>query len=137
MAPFILNGKTCDTKAAGLVNPEELNWDDIQQGAPSSKHLQLCSENESEDPVDLTGYEANWEIWDTRRRKKFAEVTVDFPNRINGEIRGRLTAADTLLLPIKLGKAVHDLHLFPPVGDSYYLIYGAAVAAVRVSRDEP
>jgi len=110
----------------------------IEQGAPAELHLRLRSEElEGNPPVPLTGYSANWEIWDPRRRKKYAEVAVDWPDRLDGQVRGRLTAQQTLVIPIKAGKAIHDLHLFPPVGDSFYLIKGAVVAEVRVSRDAP
>jgi len=118
------------------VTPETLDWE-IQQGAPAELHLRLKSKVAPQLPIDLTGYRANWEIWDPRRRRQFVEVVVDWPDREDGQIRGSISAADTLLLPTRAGRAVHDLHLFPPVGKSFYLIKGAGVAVARVSWDEP
>jgi hypothetical protein len=106
----------------------------IQQGAPASLHLRW---RKSDGPVVLTGYTANWEIWDPKRRIKYAEVAVEWPNRNDGQIRGRLTAEQTLAIPTRAGKAVHDLHLFPPSGDSFYLVHGSAVATPRVSHGAP
>lgn len=108
---------------------------DIQQGAPAQLWLRLKYADGT--PVPLIGYTANWEVWDPRRRRKFAEVAVDFPNRLDGQVRGRLTAEQTLAIPTRAGRAVHDLHLFPPTGDSFYPIKGAAVADLRVSTEEP
>lgn len=118
------------------MEPQDVPWT-VQQGAPGELWLRLRPETDPTDTYDLTGYTANWEVWNPRRTVKFAEVTVDFPDRADGQVRGRLTAAQTLLLPVKTGKAVHDLHLFPPVGDDFYAIKGSAVAALRVSREAP
>lgn len=118
------------------MTPETLPFE-VQQGAPAELHLRLKSEVEPNDPIDLTGYRANWEIWDPKRRRKYAEIAVDWPDRADGQIRGRLTPEQTLTIPTRAGRAVHDLHLFPPVGDSFYVVAGGAVAVTRVSRDEP
>jgi hypothetical protein len=119
------------------VTPETLPFE-IQQGAPAELHLRLKSkELAGNPPIPLIGYGANWEIWDPKRRRKFAEVAVDWPNRADGQIRGRLTAEQTLAIPTRAGRAVHDLHLFPPGADSYYVVEGGAVAVTRVSRDAP
>jgi hypothetical protein len=118
------------------MEPQDVPWL-MQQAAPAQLWLRLRPETLPNDVYDFTGYTANWEIWNPRRTVKFAEVAVDFPNRLDGQVRGRLTAAQTLLIPVKSGKAVHDLHLFPPVGDDFYAIKGSAVAAFRVSREAP
>lgn len=106
----------------------------IQQGAPAQLWLRMKQNGAS---VPLVGYTANWEIWDSKRHTKYAEVSVDFPNRTDGQIRGRLTGVQTKTIPTRAGRAVHDLHLFPPVGDDFYLVKGAAVADPRVSLDAP
>lgn len=118
------------------MTPETLPFE-IQQGAPAELHLRLKSEVAPQAPISLTGYGANWEIWDPKRRRKYAEIAVDWPDREDGQIRGRLTPEQTLAIPTRTGRAVHDLHLFPPVGDSFYVVAGGAVAVTRVSRDEP
>lgn len=118
------------------MEPQDVPWL-MQQAAPAELWLRWRSEGQPSYTYDLTGYTANWEIWNPRRTVKLAEVTVDFPDRVGGQIRGRLTAAQTMAIPVKSGKAVHDLHMFPPVGDDFYLIKGGAVAAFRVSREAP
>lgn len=118
------------------MEPQDLPWT-MQQNAPAEMWLRLRPETLPTDVYDLTGYTANWEIWNTRRTVKYAEVTVDFPDRLDGQVRGRLTAEQTMAIPTKSGKAVHDLHLFPSVGDDFYVIKGSAVAAFRVSREAP
>ena len=118
------------------MEPQDVPWL-IQQGAPAELWLRLRPETLPAEVYNLTGYAANWEIWNPRRTVKYAEVAVDFPDRLDGQVRGRLTAAQTLLIPVKSGKAVHDLHLFPPVGDDFYPIKGSAVAELRVSREAP
>jgi hypothetical protein len=118
------------------VIPQDVPFE-IQQGAPAELHLRLRYEASPFGPIPLTGYTANWEIWNPRRTVKYAEVTVDFPDRADGQVRGRLTGAQTLAIPVKTDKSVHDLHLFPPVGDSFYAVKGAAVAERRVSLEAP
>lgn len=118
------------------MEPQDVPWV-VQQGAPGELWLRLRPESDPADVYDLTGYTANWEVWDRRRTVKFVEVTVDFPDRTDGQVRGRMTAEQTLVIPTKAGKAVHDLHLFPPVGDDFYMIKGSSMAAFRVSRERP
>lgn len=116
--------------------PQDVPFE-IQQGAPAELHLRLRYDTAPNAPIPLTGYTANWEVWNPRRTVKYAEVAVDFPNRNDGQVRGRLTGTQTLAIPVKTGKAVHDLHLFPPVGDDFYAVKGAAVAERRVSLEAP
>ena len=118
------------------MEPQEVPWL-IQQGVPAEMWLRLRPKTDPTDVYNLTGYTANWEIWNPRRTVKYAEVTVDFPDRTDGQVRGRLTGEQTMLIPVKTGKAVHDLHLFPPVGDDFYPIKGSAMAERRVSLEAP
>jgi hypothetical protein len=38
-------------------------------------------------PIDLTGHTVLAQVWDDRRRKKFADFDVNYLDRANGEIR--------------------------------------------------
>ena len=89
----------------------------LQRRATYSLGLQFKDDQKA--PIDLTGATVISQVWDRARTKKYADFSVAYTNRINGQVALSLTPTQTEQLPVE---AFYDVLVEDSSGDrSYYL----------------
>lgn len=78
------------------VSPGTYNFT-LQRRADYSLVLQL--KDGSDAPIDLTGATVEAQAWNKARSKKYADFTIAYPNRANGEVTISLTDEQTATFP--------------------------------------
>lgn len=91
----------------------------VQRRADFVMPLELSDSNG--DPIDITGWTAYAQAWDVSRTTKFADFTVTYGNRINGEFTVSLSDTDTATLP---DEAWYDILLEDGTGLREYYLQG-------------
>tara|TARA_R100000149_G_C5848275_1_gene117889 strand:+ start:620 stop:964 length:345 start_codon:yes stop_codon:yes gene_type:complete len=88
-----------------------------------SDHTELFRITDSnDDAVNLTGFTVAAQVWDKERTGKYADFTVDYTNRTNGEFSISLTHIQTLqFTPNELA---YDVLLLNGSGKREYYIEG-------------
>ena len=91
----------------------------LQRRASYSLGLQFKDDQDA--PIDLTGATVISQAWDEPRNKKFADFSITYVNRINGQITLNLTANQTETLP---NEAYYDVLVEESNGDKNYYLEG-------------
>ena len=88
-----------------------------------SDHTELFRITDSnDDAVDLTGFTIAAQVWDKERTGKYADFTVAYTNRTNGEFSISLTHVQTLqFTPNELS---YDVLLLNPSSKREYYVEG-------------
>ena len=88
-----------------------------------SDHAEPYSITDSTDcAVNLTGYTIAAQVWDKERTGKFADFTVAYTNRSNGEFEISLTDVQTT--QFTLNELSYDVLLLNPSGKREYYVEG-------------
>lgn len=75
--------------------------------------------------INLTGWTVAAQVWDPGRSTKYADFTVDYVNRPQGQVRLRLGYAATTTFP---NETVYDVLLIDPNGVREYYLEGTISA---------
>ena len=100
------------------VNPGTYNFT-LQRRSDWSLILQF--KDSSDAAIDLTGYTVYAQAWDKARTKKYADFTVAYTNRTNGQITISLTDTQTATFPDTL---YYDVRLEDNAGTKQYYLQG-------------
>lgn len=73
-------------------------------------------------PINLTGWTVYSQVWNLNRSTKFADFTVTYTNRANGQVSIALTDVQTTTLP---EECYYDVLLENPSGLREYYLEGA------------
>ena len=102
----------------------------LQRRADYSVLLQFKDSNSA--VIDLTGYTAYAQVWNQSRTKKYADFSVAYTNRTNGQITISLTDTQTAAFIDKLN---YDVLLEDGSGNREYYLEG--VITVSQGYTEP
>ena len=92
----------------------------VQRRSDHTESIRITDSND--DPVDLSGSTIAAQVWDKERTGKYADFTVAYTNRTNGEFEISLTHVQTLqFTPNELS---YDVLLLNPSGKREYYIEG-------------
>ena len=91
----------------------------LQRRSDHSFDLQF--KDSSNAAIDLTGYTIYAQAWNQGRGKKYADFTVAYTNRTNGQVKLSLTDAQTAAFPDKLN---YDVLLENGSGEREYYLEG-------------
>ena len=83
--------------------------------------LILQIEDREANPIDLTGWTADAQVWDRPRTVKYADFSITYLDLPKGKIKMALTAADTTSLP---SVCYYDVLLTDPSGRAEYYLDG-------------
>tara|TARA_R110002020_G_scaffold108792_11_gene251946 strand:- start:1767 stop:2105 length:339 start_codon:yes stop_codon:yes gene_type:complete len=84
--------------------------------------FQIKDSNSS--PVDITGWTAEVEIWNTKRTKKYVDFTVEYLDRAIGKFKIKLTDEQSQLVP---NNSSYDVLMIDPVGLREYYVAGSVL----------
>lgn len=101
----------------------------LQKRADFSVDLQF--KNALKEPINLTGYEALAQIWDSSRSTKYADFTIEYTDRSLGKIRLKLSYIQTTELPYS---SMYDVMLISPTGERRYYVEGSVNAEEGYTR---
>lgn len=96
----------------------------LQRRADYSLLLQFKDSNDA--VIDLTGYTAYSQVWNKTRTKKYADFSVAYTNRSNGQITISLTDAQTETFP---DSAEYDVLLETAAGIRDYYLEGTVTVS--------
>tara|TARA_R100001163_G_C4998668_1_gene148612 strand:+ start:30 stop:371 length:342 start_codon:yes stop_codon:yes gene_type:complete len=88
----------------------------------SDHSIQLVFKDSNNDPINLTGYTVEAQVWDKERSLKFADWTVTYTNRSTGTIDIALT--DTQTASFTPAVLYYDVLLTNPSGLKEYYLEG-------------
>tara|TARA_A100001515_G_scaffold145046_1_gene151558 strand:+ start:5298 stop:5642 length:345 start_codon:yes stop_codon:yes gene_type:complete len=92
----------------------------VQRRSDHAEPFRITDSNDS--AVNLTGFTIAAQVWDKERTGKYADFTVAYTNRTNGEFEISLTHVQTLqFTPNELS---YDVLLLNPSGKREYYIEG-------------
>lgn len=92
----------------------------VQRRSDHTEPFRITDGNDA--AVNLTGYTVAAQVWDKERTGKYADFTVAYTNRSNGEFSLSLTHVETLqFTPDELS---YDVLLLNPSGKREYYIEG-------------
>ena len=92
----------------------------VQRRADHAEPIRITDSND--DPVNLTGFTIAAQVWDKERTGKYADFTVAYTNRTNGEFEISLTYIQTeQFTPNEL---VYDVLILNGSGKREYYIQG-------------
>ena len=92
----------------------------VQRRADHTESIRITDSNDN--AVDLSGATIAAQVWDKERTGKYADFTVAYTNRTNGEFEISLTHVQTLqFTPNELS---YDVLLLNPSGKREYYIEG-------------
>lgn len=91
----------------------------LQRRADYSLDLQFKDSNDA--AIDLTGYTVYAQAWNEGRTKKYADFSIAYTNRTNGEISISLTDTQTATFPDELR---YDVLLEDSGGNREYYLEG-------------
>lgn len=77
------------------------------------------------DPIVLTGYTVDAEVWDEYGNKKYADFGIDYTDRLNGQVTISLSDTDTAGFP---DESYYDVLLIDPSGQRNYYLKGKITA---------
>ena len=100
------------------IQPGTFNFK-LQRRADHALDLQFKDNNGT--AIDLTGYTVYAQAWNKERTTKFADFTVAYTNRSNGQIKISLTDTQTATFPDEL---YYDVLLENPAGEREYYLEG-------------
>ena len=100
------------------ISPGTYNFT-LQRRADYSLDLQFKDSNDA--AIDLTGYTVYAQAWNEGRTKKYANFTIVYTNRSNGQIKISLTDAQTAAFPNELR---YDVLLKNASGEREYYLEG-------------
>jgi hypothetical protein len=83
--------------------------------------LPLEFQDGNENPIDLSGWTVYAQIWDKARTVKYADFTVTYTNRSNGQISIAVTDTQTASFP---DECFYDVLLENPSGLREYYLEG-------------
>lgn len=96
----------------------------LQRRADYSVLLQFKDANKT--PINLTGWTAAAQIWDQGRNNKYADFSIEYTNRQQGQVHLRLARSITTTLP---NEAVYDVLLVNPSDEREYYIKGTILTS--------
>jgi hypothetical protein len=91
----------------------------LQRRADYSVALQFKASTGT--PIDLTGWTVYTQAWNRNRTTKYADFTVTYTNRVNGEVAIALTDVQTTTFP---DECYYDVLLENPSGLREYYLEG-------------
>ena len=92
----------------------------VQRRADHTESIRITDGNNS--AVNLTGFTIAAQVWDKARTGKYADFTVDYTNRVNGEFTISLTSTQTTqFTPNELS---YDILLLNGSGKREYYLEG-------------
>ena len=92
----------------------------VQRRADHSETFRITDGND--DAVNLTGFTIASQVWNKERTGKFADFTVTYTNRTNGEFKISLTDVQTT--QFTLNELSYDVLLLNPSDEREYYIEG-------------
>lgn len=75
----------------------------------------------NKDPINLTGWSVSFQLWDEGRTQLYTTASIDYINRIAGEIEASLTSNQTAALPTTV---FYDVLVVNPSGLKEYYLEG-------------
>jgi hypothetical protein len=99
---------------------------DFQVKRRADHVLRLQIKDALKQPVNLTGYAINGQVWDQARSVKYADFTVINEDLGAGKIQLSLQAEDTLILP---EDSWYDVLIVSPAGIKEYYLEGIIYAS--------
>ena len=100
------------------ISPGTYNFT-VQRGA--DHELALVFKDSSDAVIDLTGYTAYAQAWNKARTKKYADFTIAYTNRTNGQITISLTDTQTAAF---IDELYYDVLLEDGSGNREYYLEG-------------
>ena len=95
----------------------------VQRRSDHQESIKLTDNNGT--AIDLTGFTIAAQVWSVDRTKKFADWTVAFPNRTNGEFTIKLSSTQTTtFFPDKLA---YDVLVINGSGLKEYYLEGSII----------
>ena len=94
---------------------------DITLQRRASFSLGLQFKDDQDVPIDLTGATVVSQAWDEARYEKYADFSVVYTNRLNGQVSLNLTATETENFPNVL---YYDVLIEEANGDKNYYLEG-------------
>ena len=92
----------------------------VQSRSDHSEPFRITDSND--DAVNLTGFTVAAQVWDKERTGKYADFSITYTNRANGEFKISLTHVQTLqFTPNELS---YDVLLLNPSNEREYYIEG-------------
>lgn len=95
----------------------------LQRRADYSVLLEFRDSNQT--PVNLVGWTALCQVWNQARTTKYADFTVTYTNRAQGQLRLSLSHVATSALP---NETVYDVLLIDASGHREYYLEGTITA---------
>jgi hypothetical protein len=99
---------------------------DIKLQRRADFSLLLTIEDSAGLPINLTGWTAVAQAWDSTRTTQYADFTIAYTNRVAGQITIGLTSAQTTTFP---RESQYDLLLINPSGLKEYYLEGSVIAS--------
>lgn len=85
-------------------------------------YVTLQFKDSDDNPIDLTGWTVESEVWNKDRNRKYADFVVEYSDRTTGTIKLSLTDEATSTLP---DKAYYDVLLTDQTGIKEYYLEGS------------
>lgn len=96
----------------------------LQRRADYSVNLAFKDSNQT--PINLTGWQVYAQVWDPARSTKHADFTIEYVDRVSGQIKLKLPYTTTALLPTE---SVYDVLLVNTSGEREYYLEGSVTAS--------
>jgi hypothetical protein len=96
----------------------------LQRRADYSVLLEFKDSNKA--AINLTGWTVAASVWDQSRSTKFADFSIEYVSRVNGQVRLKLGYAATTGLP---NETVYDVLLINTTGEREYYLEGTILAS--------
>lgn len=96
----------------------------LQRRADYSVLLEFKDSNKQ--PINLTGWTVAGQVWNQARTTKYGDFTIEYVNRVLGQVRLRLAYSITETVPTE---TAYDVLLINPSGEREYYLEGTIIAA--------
>lgn len=103
-----------------MLNPATFDIT-VHQGATFELDVQYLDGDDQ--PVDMTGYVVEAQLWDRLAKGKLADFDTPWEDQEQGKFKLRLASAVTQAID---KQAQYDVLITEPSGDKFYLLQGAA-----------
>ena len=92
----------------------------VQRRADHFEPIRLTDGND--DPINLTGFTIAAQVWDKARTGKYADFTITYTNRTNGEFKMSLTHTQTTQFTVN--ELVYDVLILNASNEREYYLEG-------------
>lgn len=92
----------------------------VQRRSDHSIDLEFKQNNGS--AINLTGYTVTAQVWEEKRKRKYADFTIAYTNRTNGKIS--ISLSDDQTATFSLDELKYDVMLTAPSGLKEYYLEG-------------